>query len=311
MKRYITIDGGTTNTRIYFVSDNEIVQTVKLSIGAKDNADGSDTYKIQIKESIQKILNDNLLNSNDIECVLASGMITSEFGLCNLPHIEAPAGINELNKGLHKTLISEISEIPFVFIPGVVIKSENFEETDMMRGEETEIFGFESDKISDSLYILPGSHSKWILIDNNGKISSIKTMLTGEMIATLSSNTILKDAIDLNTNNYSVEYLQNGYNYANTHGINEALFKVRIMKNKFNLGKAELYSFFMGAVLQGEIKNAENLKIQRIIVGGKRILREITVTLLKTVTNAEIIDAGDYSETVTPLGAVKIYEYKS
>jgi len=309
MKRYITIDGGTTNTRIYLVSDNKVVQTVKLSIGAKDNADGSDNYKTQIKDSIQKILKDNSLETRNIECILASGMITSEYGLYNLPHIETPAGIEELHNGLHKTVFSEICEIPFVFIPGVVTKSSDFEETDMMRGEETEIFGFDTDKISDSLYILPGSHSKWIIIDTNGKISSIKTMLTGEMIATLSNNTILKDAIDLSVDSFCVEYLQKGYDYANNYGINEALFKVRILKNKFNLGKIQLYSFFMGAVLHGEIKRAEKTNVKRIIVGGKRILRECTVALLKNVVKAEIIDAGDFSETTTPYGAVKIFEY--
>lgn len=309
MKKYITIDGGTTNTRIYLVFGSNVIASINLSVGAKDNSDGTDNYKNEIKNGIEKILNDNNISSSDIECILASGMITSELGLCNLPHIVAPVGIEELNSGLHRTILPTISDVPFVFIPGVIVKSESYEFTDMMRGEETELFGLDTCYISNSLIIMPGSHSKWILTDKNSKISSIKTMLTGEMIASLSENTILKDAIDLRTDTFDADFLEYGYKYSLLHGLNEALFKIRILKTKFSIDAVKLYSFFMGAILQGEIKSVEKLKVDRIIVGGKRILRECTVFLLKNITDAEIIDAGDNSIFATPIGAVKIYEF--
>lgn len=86
-------------------------------------------------------MKNNGLCETDIECILASGMITSEFGLCNLEHIKTPAGICELHNSMYKTYINEISELPFVFIRGVKTDAEVYENFDMMRGEETKLMG--------------------------------------------------------------------------------------------------------------------------------------------------------------------------
>ena len=40
MANYITIDGGTTNTRVNLVSEGKVEDTVKLGIGVKNNTDG-------------------------------------------------------------------------------------------------------------------------------------------------------------------------------------------------------------------------------------------------------------------------------
>ena len=45
MANYLTIDGGTTNTRINLVAEGEIVETAKLKIGVKSNINEKDTYK--------------------------------------------------------------------------------------------------------------------------------------------------------------------------------------------------------------------------------------------------------------------------
>ena len=54
---------------------------------------------------------------------------------------------------MEKVVLSEITEIPFVFIRGVKTFSESFEDTDIMRGEETEIMGIISEKYGKCIYI--------------------------------------------------------------------------------------------------------------------------------------------------------------
>jgi len=73
----------------------------------------------EIKMAINYLLKQNFMSEEDVICILASGMITSEFGLCNLEHIKAPAGISELHNTMHKTVLKEITDIPFAFIRGV------------------------------------------------------------------------------------------------------------------------------------------------------------------------------------------------
>ena len=117
MSTYITIDGGTSSTRVNLLRDKVIIDKVKINIGVKDSIGNREKYTQAIKEAIDTIISKN--KDSVIERILASGMITSEFGLCNLPHINVPAGINELHDAIYETTISELSDIPFVFIRGV------------------------------------------------------------------------------------------------------------------------------------------------------------------------------------------------
>ena len=54
MSTYITIDGGTTNTRFRLVKDYLVVAESGLSLGAKDCTDGNEIYKKLIKEKTPK-----------------------------------------------------------------------------------------------------------------------------------------------------------------------------------------------------------------------------------------------------------------
>lgn len=306
---YITIDGGTTNTRVTLVKNEKITDTIKLNIGARAGIDDKTLLKTELKKAICTILKEHELCEKDIVCIIASGMITSEFGLCNLEHIKAPAGINELHDSMEKMQISEIAEIPFVFIRGVKMQADDFEKTDMMRGEETELMGMINPAYGNCVYILPGSHSKIIKVDETGRICDFSTMLTGEMIAALSGNTILKDAVDLSVSDINSEYLLKGYDFCKQEGINKALFKVRILKNIFKCNKTETYSFFIGIILCGEIEKITECNAETVVIGGKSQIKKAITEILKNRDNKKIISLDENAaEVSTTLGAVKIFE---
>ena len=309
MTRYLTIDGGTTNTRISLVVDRKKTDTVKLSIGAGKSKENKNLYICEIKNGIEEILSRNALHDEDITSIIASGMITSEYGLCNLPHINTPAGLNELHENLHKASIPEISPIPFVFVRGVKMQGDDFSCTDIMRGEETEIMGIINPEYKDCVYVLPGSHSKIIRTDDNGCIVSFDTMLTGEMTFVLSQNTILKDAVDLSCESFDEDFLLEGYEYAKIYGLNKALFKVRILKNIFECSALQTYSFFLGAVLQGEIECIINSGAKTVVLAGKAQLKEPMVHILKHRSVLDVCVVSDNEvDNSTSLGAVRIYE---
>lgn len=304
MGKYITIDGGTTNTRLSLVLENEVIKTVKIHAGA--GSEDKNYLTDEIKRSIRELCETKIPDR-----ILASGMITSDRGLYNLPHISAPAGIRELHRGMHEVKLSEISDIPFVFIPGVKISDGTLKHTDMMRGEETELAGLTDSLLSDSLYVLPGSHSKIIKTDCRGRIIEFKTTLTGEMIWALSNDTILKDAVSLSQSDTDKEYLIKGYEYCRDSGLNTALFKARVLKNIFGRNECEIYSFFMGALLQSEIDEIITAAEGNLIIAGKQQIKTATVTLLRDLCDKKIICISDKTaETATAAGAVKIYEYR-
>ena len=308
MAKFLTVDGGTTNTRICLVAEGKVVDSVRITVGARANMGGTGLLEERIKAGIEEILSRNALESRDITRILASGMITSEYGLCNLPHTVAPAGIAELHQSMHEVCLPEITSIPFVFIRGVKLTGDRLEDADMMRGEETELLGMGD--LEEGLYILPGSHSKLIEVDQAGRIVSFRTELTGEMIAALAEHTILAGALDLKNTSCMPESLWEGYRYCNVHGINEALFKVRILKNLFGVTADAAYSFFLGVVLHDEIRSIRACNALRIVIGGKRQLREPMAYLLQKCTDAEVISLPEEQvQNLSALGAVRIYNY--
>ena len=308
MANYITIDGGTTNTRINLVVGGEIVDKEFISFGAKASIGNREKLRTAIKDAITAVLNRQGLKSADITRILASGMITSEHGLMEIPHIKTPAGIAELNAAMTEVTLDDISDIPFVFISGVKTDAKELGDIDIMRGEEAEIFGISTGE--DGVYVLPGSHSKIVTVEG-GKITKFKTMLTGEMIATLLDGTILKGSFDLSNVSLDKEYLFKGYEYCRENGINDALFKVRILRNVLNASENELYSFYMGVVVYNEVNYILSVPTEKIAVGGKRSLRDILTSLLERYSNAEVVSIDENVATgATTRGVINIFEYK-
>ncbi len=307
MAAYITVDSGTTNTRVSLVVDSVIVDTVKFKVAAPDVKTRREVLAEQLKDKIAKIIAQNNKTDCEICRIICCGMITSDIGLIKLEHIPSPCGLHELSQNLYETRMEEISTIPFVFIRGV---KDIFEDhMDMMRGEETEIYGISELPKKNSMYVLPGSHSKLICIDDNNRISHFSTALTGEMISAIACNTILKSVIDLKQSAEDTQYLQKGYLFAKEHGISEALFKVRSLKMFLNCNDTEVFSFYIGAILAPEIDSIIKASEANVFIGGKAELKEPTAVLLRlnSTKNIETIPA-DVADNATAYGCVRIYE---
>lgn len=305
----LTVDGGTTNTRIILAENKAVKDVIKLSIGARANMENPKLFACEMKKAISDLLERNNLDEGDVEKILASGMITSEFGLCNLPHIFAPAGLKELHENMHEVTIPEISSVPFVFIRGVKTNGQTFENTDMMRGEETELMGILNPDYKKCVYVLPGSHSKIIKVDENGKICDFSTMLTGEMIASLSQYTILKDAVDLKNSETDTEFLLKGYDYCIKKGVNKALFKTRILKNIYKCNENQTYSFFIGVVLADEIEAIINDDCETVVLGGKSQIKNAMAEILYKRCDKKVISLSDDEvNNSTVCGAIRVYE---
>ncbi len=305
MNKYITVDGGTTNTRIRLICGKEILAEYSAKIGAGNK-----------RELLSRVIHNGICDvtkksDGKISAIIAGGMITSECGIYNVPHINAPVGLDDLAKGIKSVVLEDISEMPINFIPGVKKQSNGLNETDMMRGEECEFLGVSKllNIEKNSLVILPGSHTKIISADCNGKISDFSTSMSGEMIAAISGNTILCDAVNLDIREFDEEYLKLGYEYCLENGLNEALFKVRILKNIYNADDISRYSFFTGAILCADITKIKNHSETNVYVGGKKEIKDAIVRLLNIYTNKNVdaVSAHDVDLSAS-FGMICIYE---
>lgn len=308
MKRYITIDGGTTNTRVYLVEDIKIIDTVKIGVGS-NNPDSKVRLTAEIKEAVRTLLSSHDLSEKDIHRIIASGMITSEFGLYKLDHAIAPVGIDKLHDGMAEVSLPDISSIPFVFLRGIKTVGDKLFDFNMMRGEETELMGIADSEYGSCIYILPGSHSKIIRTNEKGEIFEFISTLTGEMIAALTKSTILSTCVDLNSK-LCDEGLFEGYDYAYEYGINEALLKTRTLANIMKKDSNYLYSFFLGVVLCDEIKAIIKMTEKTVVISGREEIKHAIATILEKYSDKKVI-ALDKAlvDSSTVRGAIKIYEY--
>jgi 2-dehydro-3-deoxygalactonokinase len=92
------------------------------------------------------------LNLKDIKFAITSGMITSEIGLMEIPHLWAPAGIEELAASITPCEDQEIFPVavPLLFIRGIKNNYppnagyRDIRKVDFMRGEEMQLIGLYS-----------------------------------------------------------------------------------------------------------------------------------------------------------------------
>ena len=118
--------------------------------------------------------------------VLLSGMIGSRQGWKEAPYLPCPASAADVAAAL--------TEIEFDWgqvklVPGLSAVDEAGV-AEVMRGEETQVFGVLDAIGGSGLACLPGTHSKWVRLEG-GKIIGFSTHMTGETFGALRGHTIL------------------------------------------------------------------------------------------------------------------------
>lgn len=302
MANYITVDCGTTNTRVGLMCNGVLAESTSFHLGARAHAADPKTYRAALAKAVAA-----LEKKSEPDAVLVSGMLTSELGICPIPHLIAPVGLQNLHNGMQKMRIPEICDKPFYFIPGVRTAGENVLDRDMMRGEEAELMGLMTGDEGACVFVLPGSHSKFISVDDKGRISGIVTLLTGEMAAALSEHTILSDSVSLG-DELDADALRAGYRCCRERGINEAIFKVRVLDKQLSKKAPERYGFFLGCVLCGEVERLLSYPAETVVIAGQRQLKKAMCILLADSGRRVVEVADDVAATATFRGMVKIFE---
>lgn len=111
--KYAVIDCGTTNTRVYIVDrEGKIIASGERRVGVRNTSmtGSKDTLRNGLCEAIEQAAANAKITLKDISFAIASGMITSEIGLIELPHLIAPIGLEDL--AAHAELVSGRQLLP-------------------------------------------------------------------------------------------------------------------------------------------------------------------------------------------------------
>jgi 2-dehydro-3-deoxygalactonokinase len=186
--------------------------------------------------------------------MIASGMIGSRQGWREAPYVECPAGLAELAAGL---LPIDSGSGRLWLVPGVTCRSADGT-PDVVRGEETQILGCGgADAAAPLFYVLPGTHSKWMLVEG-GRIRRFLTFMTGELFAVLTQHSILGRLMAGEAPDPAA--FEAGLARARRGGpLLHDLFSVRTLGLFDLLPKAGLHSYLSGLLIGSELAGLAGL----------------------------------------------------
>ncbi|WP_161993071.1 MULTISPECIES: 2-dehydro-3-deoxygalactonokinase [Sediminibacillus] len=327
MHHRIFIDTGTTNSRIRLLDsrNGKIMDTYKLAIGVKNAAVAgtNQILKEKLADGIKQLLENNQLQAADIRFIAASGMITSGLGLHEVPHVEAPATLSEVASNAEIKQEKCFLSIPTVYIPGMKNRIDglaDINDYDVMRGEEVETYGLLQQILPEGkgLMILPGSHTKYVFVEEEQTIRSCMSTLGGEMLQAISEHTILAGSLDSQLiKTVDAEALEKGFQAASTYGLTRSLYQVRLLDLFSEWTINQRANYLVGAVLYEDMKSLQTIVLEKsqldwVIVGGSDPLRKAFSQLLNThFTDWHVMEATDEQvDRSSVLGAWEVASVK-
>lgn len=301
MNYIITVDGGTSNTRTYlWTANGQILTQRSQAIGAKTSAiNGSNqAWKKSIHNMIESMLAECAVSDNAIQGVYMSGMLTSDLGILEVPHLTAPVCMKNYQDHLIRVHLPEVFSKEIVLIPGIKNTLSNPESLDslrtfdIMRGEETETYALIEQYGSDqnTIYILPGSHNKYVFIDENCTVLATSTTLSGELLNSIVNDTIVASSVDHgfpSMEHYNLEMIQYGCEMHRKEGFGRALFLTRLFDRFGSQSKYNLQNYVLGIVLESDLTALHNAAFfkdvtnVRIVIHGNGAFSHALYDLLK------------------------------
>jgi 2-dehydro-3-deoxygalactonokinase len=224
--------------------------------------------------------------------VLLSGMASSTLGMITLPYKELPFKTDGSDLKLHWAKAKKGFEHDVIIISGVC------SETDVMRGEETQLVGaIQKDFQEEHVYIFPGTHSKHITVKENN-VCSFKTYMTGELFALLSNHGTLAEAVDVTSDLLDEACIQNfkqGVEDTLKSNLLHSLFQVRARFLLLNSSKDLNSSYLSGLLIGQEVKDVVNQNPSGITLVGHGINKryQLAMQTLNIQTPVRLINDGD------------------
>ena len=180
----IALDWGTSNLRASLLDARGQALETRSAPGGVMAVQGG-----QFAQALLALCADWLAQTN---CpLMASGMIGSRQGWREAPYLDAPTSLAQAARQLVTVpvpLADGRVERLLHIAPGLRCL-DSAGEFDVMRGEETQIWG--ADLPANSCCVLPGTHSKWAWLGEDGAIRHFKTFMTGELYGLLTQHSIL------------------------------------------------------------------------------------------------------------------------
>lgn len=267
----IVIDWGTTNVRAFLLNaqSGEIIAQRRSDKGIKFVP--RDGYPVVYQE----LTSDWRESSN---FTLMAGMVGSANGWEEAAYVSLPASPAKVGEHIYK-----LSAMENVYIVGGLCCHKKDDTYDVIRGEEVQIIGLTSKlKQEGHLVCLPGTHSKWLEIDENNIIDSFTTVMSGDFFSAICTSTIMAMMLE-SPQEFSKDHFRKGIEISATPGgLMAHMFKVRGALLFKQIEAKHVESMISGIVIGSEIHNMRtlyNTKSQVHVIGSDALGEKYSLAL--------------------------------
>jgi 2-dehydro-3-deoxygalactonokinase len=256
---FIGVDWGTTNGRFLLISAEGKVADERRVPGIA---------RLDGPVAIETTCFDAITGWPAVPVVMA-GAVGSNIGWKPAPYAALPASQDTV-----ATLAVRFDTCgrSFTILPGV--KSDR---PDVMRGEETQIFG----AAQDGLICLPGTHAKWVRVEDCA-IAAFHTAMTGELIEVLGRHSILLKPQRAPAATVG-DVFRDGVTTARTDpaGLEVLLFSVRSRQLSGTLAEDDADSYLAGLCIGVDVRSAlPGLNVNEVILIGSPALTDLYAAAL-------------------------------
>jgi 2-dehydro-3-deoxygalactonokinase len=272
--RLIAVDWGTTSLRGALLDEAGRVleeKSAPLGILNVPNGDFSGIFAEQFSD---------WMKPGGVPCLI-SGMAGSRQGWVEAPYVACPAGPAELAQHLHWIEPGRIA-----IVPG--LSDTQGDVPDVMRGEEVQIFGaMRLSGLSDGVFVLPGTHSKWATA-RGGRVTGFRTFMTGEVYGLFAQHSILARTLDASAPLDEQAFLRGVERAVGSgEGLLHNAFGVRALGLFGRLSPAHSASYLSGLLIGEELKRRQLPQSGEVIViGSSALVARYALALAKKGTKA-------------------------
>lgn len=245
----IGVDWGTSALRAYRLgADGQILESVQTELGILKVEDAAFAETLSATVGAWR---------GQKTPLILSGMIGSRQGWIEVPYLNIPAKLDDIANAL----VRHPDDPAIRFVPGLAQDPKD-QAPDVMRGEETQIVGTIGNDRGRRLLIMPGTHSKWVLVED-GRIIWFATFMTGELFAVLKNHSILGRLMveadqDQEASIFAAEAFEQGLLGAKNlpGGLLQRLFSARTLGLFERLPANDVAAYLSGLLIGSEIEEA-------------------------------------------------------
>jgi 2-dehydro-3-deoxygalactonokinase len=312
----MAIDGGTTNTRVRLFRGDSLLSAASRAVGVRNVAIGGTAEPLRqaVAECVAEAASRAEVRIDEVQLLCGSGMLTSNVGLREVPHVLAPAGIDDLARHVVAATFPDIAPQPIHLIPGIKTMPEpptphNLADLDILRGEESETIGIlqATEQIGPVCVLLPGSHTKFLHIDEHLRITASYTTIGGELMQAIAERTILANSVDWPPRG-SPDWpaVNAGAEFGRKSGVLRGAFAVRLADVLVGMDRSASTWFFVGVVAGSDWFDLSRWRFSQtqipLLVGGREPLRDIYGRLATGVWGGNVVVL---NETVVELASAR------